>query len=99
MPIYEYQCIRCAKHVEVLQKISDTPLSKCSSCGGRLSRLLSPSAFQFKGSGWYVTDYAKKGPDGKAKKEEQKEEKKEEKSTSEGTAKESPKAPPKPSDS
>ncbi len=94
MPIYEYQCTQCGKQVEVLQKISDKPLSKCASCGGRLSRLLSPSAFQFKGTGWYVTDYARKGSDGKAKNDKN--------ASPEGTAKaakESAATPPKPSDS
>ncbi len=62
MPIYEYECRKCKAHVEILQKITDTPLSKCSKCGGRLEKQWSQAGFQFKGSGWYVTDYAgKKG--------------------------------------
>lgn len=60
MPIYEYQCRKCNAHTEVLQKLSDKPLAKCRKCGGRLEKLLSASAIQFKGSGWYVTDYAGK---------------------------------------
>ena len=66
MPIYEYECQACGERVEVLQRVSDEPLAECESCGGELKRLISPPAFQFKGSGWYVTDYARKGSgDGK----------------------------------
>jgi len=59
MPIYEYECLKCGTHLEVLQKISDSPLKKCQSngCGGKLRRLMSNSSFVLKGSGWYVTDY------------------------------------------
>lgn len=60
MPIYEYQCKKCSAHMEVLQKFSDKPLVKCRKCGGRLEKLLSAPAIQFKGSGWYITDYAGK---------------------------------------
>jgi putative FmdB family regulatory protein len=58
MPIYEYECRKCKAHVEVLQKMSDKAPAKCSKCGGRLDRKISAPAIQFKGSGWYVTDYA-----------------------------------------
>lgn len=61
MPIYEYSCRKCGAHVEVLQKISDKPLTKCRECNGRLEKEWSPAGLQFKGSGWYVTDYARKG--------------------------------------
>ena len=57
MPIYEYECRKCKAHTEVFQKVSDKPLVKCRKCGGRLEKLLSAPAIQFKGSGWYVTDY------------------------------------------
>lgn len=60
MPIYEYQCDDCGKIEEVLQKISDKPLTKCSHCSGKLRKLVSHSAFHLKGTGWYVTDYAGK---------------------------------------
>ncbi len=60
MPLYEYRCKKCGKHFEKIQKFSDDPLSKCSECGGALERLLSSPAIQFKGSGWYITDYARK---------------------------------------
>ena len=59
MPIYEYQCKKCKAHIEVFQKVNDKPPSKCRSCGGKLERMISAPAIQFKGSGWYVTDYAK----------------------------------------
>lgn len=61
MPIYEFECRKCKAHIEVFQKLSDKPPTKCRSCGGRLEKLVSASAFQFKGSGWYVTDYAGSG--------------------------------------
>ena len=60
MPLYEYQCTKCGKRVEKIQKFSDRLLTKCEFCGGELERLLSSPAIQFKGSGWYVTDYARK---------------------------------------
>jgi putative FmdB family regulatory protein len=66
MPIYEYECRKCKAHTEVFQKISDKPLVKCRKCGGRLEKLLSAPAIQFKGSGWYVTDYSSKGKAEKA---------------------------------
>ncbi len=61
MPIYEYQCRSCERRVEVLQRLDDPPLDACPDCGGEMKKLLSAPAFQFKGSGWYVTDYARKG--------------------------------------
>ena len=60
MPIYEYKCEQCGNVEEVLQKISDAPLSTCERCSGNLHKLISHSTFHLKGSGWYVTDYAKK---------------------------------------
>ena len=61
MPLYEYECAKCGKTIEVIQKFSDKPLKKHAGCGGNLAKLISASGFQFKGSGWYVTDYARKG--------------------------------------
>jgi putative FmdB family regulatory protein len=61
MPIYEYRCEKCGSHLEVIQKFTDPPLKSCSSCKGRLTKLVSQTSFQLKGSGWYVTDYAGKG--------------------------------------
>jgi putative FmdB family regulatory protein len=60
MPIYEYQCAACGQVVERWQKISDSPLADCPSCGGSLHKIISSCAFHLKGSGWYVTDYAGK---------------------------------------
>lgn len=59
MPLYEYKCGSCGVVFEVLQKFSDEPLTVHENCGGHVERLISPSAFHFKGSGWYVTDYAR----------------------------------------
>jgi putative FmdB family regulatory protein len=61
MPIYEFECQKCKAHTEVFQKMSDKSPTKCDKCGGRLEKLVSASAIQFKGSGWYVTDYAGNG--------------------------------------
>jgi putative FmdB family regulatory protein len=60
MPIYEYECTKCGKMTEAIQKFSDPPLSACSHCSGELHKLISMSTFHLKGSGWYVTDYAGK---------------------------------------
>jgi putative FmdB family regulatory protein len=60
LPLYEYQCKKCHSLTERIQKFSDEPLTVCPHCGGELEQLLSAPAVQFKGSGWYVTDYAKK---------------------------------------
>ncbi|MGD9086733.1 MAG: zinc ribbon domain-containing protein [Desulfobacterales bacterium] len=60
MPIYEYECTKCAKIEEIFQKFSDKPLVKCQHCGGKLHKLISQSTFHLKGTGWYVTDYANK---------------------------------------
>ena len=59
MPIYEYKCADCNKIFEAFQKISDDPLTECRFCKGKVERLISQTSFQLKGSGWYVTDYAK----------------------------------------
>jgi putative FmdB family regulatory protein len=61
MPIYEYQCKKCGAHMEVLVKSSDKQPKRCRQCGGGLEKLFSSPAIQFKGEGWYVTDYARKG--------------------------------------
>jgi putative FmdB family regulatory protein len=69
MPIYEFECRKCKAHLEVFQKLNDKHPTRCRKCGGRLERLISAPAIQFKGSGWYVTDYA---GNGKKKKAEEK---------------------------
>ena len=59
MPLYEYQCARCGRF-EIIKKFSDPPLLTCPTCGGEVQKLLSAPAIQFKGTGWYITDYARK---------------------------------------
>lgn len=61
MPLYEYQCKKCQHRFEKIQKVSDPKIKKCPKCGGQVEQLLHAPAVQFKGSGWYVTDYARKG--------------------------------------
>lgn len=61
MPLYEYLCGSCGHRFERIQKFSDAPLTECPSCGGAIAKLPSSPAIQFKGSGWYITDYAKSG--------------------------------------
>ena len=58
MPLYEYACQSCGDRVEIIQKISDPPYSHCPKCGGEMRKLISSPAIQFKGSGFYKTDYA-----------------------------------------
>ena len=60
MPLYEYECDACDHRFEVIQKFSDPPVATCPKCGGGVHKVQSAPAFQFKGSGWYITDYAKK---------------------------------------
>src|SRR5271156_5233838 len=88
MPLYEYQCEKCGHRFEKIQKFSDKMVKKCPECGGRVEQMISAPAVQFKGSGWYVTDYANKShtpsSDGGGK-----ESKNEEKSKPEGSSKES----------
>ena len=64
MPLYEYQCDACGHRFEQIRKFSDSPLEACPSCGGAVRKLVSSPAIQFKGTGWYVTDYAKMGTSG-----------------------------------
>jgi putative FmdB family regulatory protein len=98
MPLYEYECEACAHRFEVIQKYSDPPVEVCPVCGGAVRKLLSSPAIQFKGSGWYVTDYARKGQtdtdSGKSTKEPSKSE-----SAESDTSKSSPASDPAPSSS
>jgi putative FmdB family regulatory protein len=66
MPLYEYKCDRCGDVFEVMQKFSDAPLVEHQGCGGHVERLLSAPALQFKGTGWYVTDYARNSSNGRS---------------------------------
>jgi putative FmdB family regulatory protein len=71
MPLYEYQCEACGQRFELIRKFSDPPVDVCAMCGkGPVMRLLSSPAIQFKGSGWYITDYARKGAKGEGAKGE-----------------------------
>ncbi len=87
MPLYEYQCDVCGHRFEKIQKFSDPPVDTCPKCGGKVQKQISSPAFQFKGTGWYVTDYAKKdggsekGRSEKAKDEKAKDSKSESKDT------------------
>jgi putative FmdB family regulatory protein len=58
MPVYEYECTKCGHQMELLQRITDPPVSRCEVCSGKVKKLISHSSFHLKGSGWYVTDYA-----------------------------------------
>ena len=60
MPLYEYECKKCGHRFERIQKFSDAMVKKCPECRGKVEQMISAPAVQFKGSGWYVTDYAKK---------------------------------------
>jgi putative FmdB family regulatory protein len=90
MPLYEYQCKKCHHRFERIQKFSDPHVKKCPDCGGAVEQVVSAPAVQFKGSGWYVTDYAKKSSAGtsssngesSSKKDDKKETKSEAKSES-----------------
>ena len=64
MPLYEYECENCSHRFEVIQKFSDPPLTECPKCKGPVRKLFSSPAIQFKGSGWYITDYARKNTTG-----------------------------------
>ena len=68
MPIYEYQCSKCGEVFEAFQKITDEPLTKCKFCQGKVEKLISQSSFQLKGSGWYLTDYARRSSSGQSEK-------------------------------
>lgn len=70
MPVYEYECLSCGKVNEVSQRVSDGPQGQCPFCGGAVRKLISNTSFVLKGSGWYVTDYARKSGNGEKKKNE-----------------------------
>ena len=95
MPLYEYQCKKCGHRFEKIQKFSDRMVKKCPDCGGPVEQMISAPAVQFKGSGWYVTDYAKKSSSpgssgGDSGSKEKKDDKpKSDSSSKEGSSKES----------
>ncbi|MFL6194215.1 MAG: FmdB family zinc ribbon protein [Thermoanaerobaculia bacterium] len=81
MPLYEYKCQSCGKTSEVLQRLDEAPITACPLCGGEVKKLISSPAVQFKGSGWYVTDYGgKKGAGSSSESKSEKSEKSESKS-------------------
>lgn len=89
MPLYEYECKKCGHRFEKIQKFSDKMVTKCPDCGGRVEQMISAPAVQFKGSGWYVTDYAKKSSSAGASGSGDSKDKKDDKSKSDGSSKES----------
>ena len=93
MPLYEYECKKCHHRFEKIQKFSDRMVRKCPDCGGPVEQMISAPAVQFKGSGWYVTDYAKKSSsqsssDGSGKDSKKEDKSKSESSSNEGSSKE-----------
>lgn len=94
MPLYEYECQDCGEVMEILQAHGERPKRKCPDCGGRLKKAVSAPAFQFKGTGWYVTDYADK----KAGKSESEDPKPEKKDDSKSETKKKKKSKPKSTD-
>jgi putative FmdB family regulatory protein len=95
MPLYEYECKKCGHRFEKIQKFSDKMVKKCPECGGQVEQMISAPAVQFKGSGWYVTDYAKKSSsqgssgDSGSRDKDKKDDKKDDKPKSESAPKES----------
>ncbi|MGD0758104.1 MAG: zinc ribbon domain-containing protein [Candidatus Sulfotelmatobacter sp.] len=89
MPLYEYKCKKCGHTFEKIQKYSDRMVKKCPDCGGRVEQTITAPAVQFKGTGWYVTDYAKKSSGLSSSDGSSKDSKKEDKPKSDGGAKES----------
>jgi len=89
MPLYEYQCKKCGHRFEKIQKFSDKMVKKCPDCGGLVEQMISAPAVQFKGSGWYVTDYAKKSSSPGSGADSGSKDKKDDKSKADGASKES----------
>jgi putative FmdB family regulatory protein len=85
VPLYEYQCKKCKHKFEKIQKFSDPPIKKCPECGGPVEKLLHAPAVQFKGTGWYVTDYGGKTDKSEKSKSEGSTEKKESTGKEDGT--------------
>jgi putative FmdB family regulatory protein len=76
LPLYEYRCLKCKRHTEKIENLNGPHLKKCPHCGGKMESVITAPAIQFKGSGWYVTDYGKKtsgGDSGKSEKGEKQE--------------------------
>jgi putative FmdB family regulatory protein len=67
VPLYEYKCLKCGRHTDKIEPVAGPHLKKCPHCGGKVESVITAPAIKFKGSGWYVTDYAGKSPDGGSK--------------------------------
>jgi putative FmdB family regulatory protein len=89
MPLYEYECKKCGHRFEKIQKFSDRMVKTCPECGGEVEQMISAPAVQFKGSGWYVTDYAKKSSSAGSSGSGDSKDKKDDKSKADGSSKES----------
>src|SRR3954452_9035967 len=89
MPLYEYECKKCGHRFEKIQKFSDKMVKKCPECGGQVEQMISAPAVQFKGSGWYVTDYAKKTSSQGSSGDSGSKDKSDDKSKSDGASKDS----------
>ncbi|MFZ1142597.1 MAG: zinc ribbon domain-containing protein [Candidatus Sulfotelmatobacter sp.] len=89
MPLYEYECKKCGHRFEKIQKYSDKMVKKCPDCGGQVEQMISAPAVQFKGSGWYVTDYARKSSSPGSSSTGDSKDKKDDKSKSDSSSKES----------
>ncbi len=70
MPLYEYRCLKCKRHTEKIENLNGPHLKKCPHCGGKMESVITAPSIQFKGTGWYVTDYGRKGSGGDAAKSE-----------------------------
>ena len=94
MPLYEYICEKCNWRVEVIQKVSDAPLKRCSKCRGKLEKAVSRTSFKLKGSGWYATDYSgKKAPATKDKTEKTDDKKRDDKKSDDKKSESAPATP------
>lgn len=98
MPIYEYHCSKCGDF-ETMQKMSDKPLTTCPTCRRKVTKLISSTTFHLKGSGWYITDYARKGEGGAGPKSDKKSDDKKADTTSTASDSASTEAPAKPAKS
>ena len=92
MPLYEYECKKCGHRFEKIQKFSDRMVKKCPDCGGQVEQVISAPAVQFKGSGWYVTDYPKKSSSPGSSGDSGSKESKESKDSKDGKKEDKPKA-------
>ena len=88
MPLYEYKCLKCGRHTDKIENVSGPHLKKCPHCGGKVESVITAPSIQFKGSGWYVTDYAGKSKAGEASKSEKSDSDSKDSAGKEGSSKE-----------